>query len=85
MPIVCLNSPAHKYVLFLTKSGVTKSYKGLIFISEKVWGPCFKQFGQMKTTTITKSQRKQSEFGTLPEHRDNTENFVDLRCEFLNP
>ena len=27
-------------VFFLTKSGLTKSYKGLIFISEKAWTPC---------------------------------------------
>ena len=32
----------HKEVLFLTKSGLTKSYKGLIFISEKAWTPCFR-------------------------------------------
>ena len=31
----------YKEVLFLTKSGLTKSYKGLIFISEKAWAPCF--------------------------------------------
>ena len=30
-----------KEVLFLTKPGVTKSCKGLIFISEKAWAPCF--------------------------------------------
>ena len=40
IPFICLNSPAYKKVLFLTKLGLTKSYKGLIFISEKVWAPC---------------------------------------------
>ena len=29
-----------KKVLFLTKLGLTKSYKGLIFVSEKAWVPC---------------------------------------------
>ena len=29
-----------KQVLFLTNSGLTKSYKGLIYIAEKVWAPC---------------------------------------------
>ena len=30
----------HKEVLFPTKSGLKKFYKGLIFISEKAWAPC---------------------------------------------
>ena len=34
----------HKEVLCLTKSGLTKSYKGLIFISEKAWASCYRGF-----------------------------------------
>ena len=29
-----------KEVLFFMKVGLTKSYKGLIFISENTWAPC---------------------------------------------
>ena len=46
VPIELLNLPVHKKVLFLTKLGLTKYYKGLIFVSEKAWAPCI-QIGGM--------------------------------------
>ena len=35
-----LISAVQKNVLFLIKFGLTKSHKGLIFVSEKAWAPC---------------------------------------------
>ena len=38
--VSCRIFPKFKAVLFLTEQGLTKSYKGLIFISEKAWASC---------------------------------------------